>query len=458
MARRRRKQQAVQEERPPAPRLELVLEPGPVKHLDWDADPRDAVAPAPSAVPPPILPETPAQPDGPLLAGRRRTLYTTERGNEVVAYDRPRHGRALALTERRGGRVLEVPFDERQVDQAIRDVSLEPQPLQEQEAVATGTPAEPVSEGKPKRFGLFRRRKGEPKPVDGQVYRPAIPVDGPLVPFEQVRPVAEQAQQVSTGSEDAWEPESQGTRPALRESAPRVPRKTPARRRRRTAGKAKKAVPKARRAKPARRRRAATAYSGDNHPVIDIEGIGPTYAKRLEKAGITTTGLLAIAKTGAVAKKSKAPLKTVKAWKYQADLLKVKGVGPQYAEALARAGVRGIDGLKGRPSEKIAKQVTKYLDSLETTVVGQPVTEKRVAKWQRRANRMRKVRIDKAKLAIPDHGIPPPWLREQTKAGKPKPSKKTGRKAAKPTGRARTPKALRRPARKAARKSAKRRR
>jgi len=173
-------------------------------------------------------------------------------------------------------------------------------------------------------------------------------------------------------------------------------------------------------------------YPGDNHPVIDIEGIGPVYAKKLEAMGITTTGLLGIAQPGRVAARLQVPRRTVKMWQAESELIKVRGIGPQYAEAMARAGIKGVDELKKRKADDIARQVARYLAKLDTTVVGQPVTTKRVARWKRKAKPMRRVKVNKEKLAVPTHGIPPPWLRESTgkKAKGAKKTSRTVRKAA----------------------------
>jgi predicted flap endonuclease-1-like 5' DNA nuclease len=405
------------------PRLELVVEPGPVKHLHWEAEARarraaeearDSPAPEPQPEPaqePPGLPERQLQDvaeqqparDQPVLAGRRRTLYTTEHGNQVVAYERG-GSRQLALTEQRGGRLQEIPFDEAQVDQVIGATD-EAAPLQE-----TVVPQPPAPE-EPKRRGFWRRKEAPAAPatpVVEHVYRPVAVV--------QTLPVAQQEQEV-----DAWEPDGAPLQQVSRAERPRTVRPAP-----RKAPVAKPAPRKV-------RRRAARApqriYPGDNHPVIDIEGIGPVYAKKLERMGITTTGLLNVAKPRRVAARLQVPLKTVKKWQAEAELIKVRGIGPQFAEALARAGVTGIDELKRRKADEIAKQVAKYLARVDQTVVGQPVTAKRIARWKRKAQPMRRVKVNAETLAVPTHGIPPPWLREE--AGKK--AKKAGRKTARKT-------------------------
>ncbi|MHB8634141.1 MAG: DUF4332 domain-containing protein [Thermoplasmatota archaeon] len=151
----------------------------------------------------------------------------------------------------------------------------------------------------------------------------------------------------------------------------------------------------------ARRKEGYVDYAGDNHEVIDIEGIGPKYAKRLQKAGVYTTHRLAYERAGRLARAIRVPKKRVRTWQAEAQLIKVKGIGKQYAEALARAGVRDIDSLKEEKPEAIARTVTNYLESLETHVLGTSITPRRVKGWQKAARTMKKHH-----LPIPAKGPP----------------------------------------------------
>ncbi|MEK6984768.1 MAG: DUF4332 domain-containing protein [Candidatus Thermoplasmatota archaeon] len=134
-------------------------------------------------------------------------------------------------------------------------------------------------------------------------------------------------------------------------------------------------------------------YPGDVHPVEDIEGIGAIYGEKLRKAGVFTTDRLNYENAQELADKVGVPRGTVDTWQAMAELVKVKGVGPQYAEAMARAGLGGIADLKRRSAERISEQVTSYLESLNATVVGNAVTPKRVESWQKAAAKMTRVRL-----------------------------------------------------------------
>lgn len=133
-------------------------------------------------------------------------------------------------------------------------------------------------------------------------------------------------------------------------------------------------------------------FQGDVHPVIEVEGIGVEYARRLEALGIRTTARLCYEDPAELARRIDVSPKVVAGWQAMAQLMKVSGVGPQYAEALVRAGVDGVDALKRRSPARIAADVNSYLDGLDANVLGQKVTQKRVEAWQAAAKRLRRVR------------------------------------------------------------------
>jgi predicted flap endonuclease-1-like 5' DNA nuclease len=134
-------------------------------------------------------------------------------------------------------------------------------------------------------------------------------------------------------------------------------------------------------------------YPGDNHDIEDIEGIGKVYGDKLRALGIQTTARLTYEDVGSVAERMELPRRTVEQWRQMAELIKVNGIGPQYAEALVRAGVEGIAELKRRSATKIADQVNAYLDTLDTNVLGVKITAKRVEGWQDNAQPMRRIRL-----------------------------------------------------------------
>jgi hypothetical protein len=134
-------------------------------------------------------------------------------------------------------------------------------------------------------------------------------------------------------------------------------------------------------------------YDGQNYKVDDIDAIGRIYGDKLKAAGVETLARLAYEDTQVLADRVGVPVRTVEQWKAMAELVKVSGIGPQYAEALARSGVMTVADLKRRTAGAIVEQVNGYLDGLHTGSLTPKITEKRVQGWQKAASGMRKVRM-----------------------------------------------------------------
>ncbi len=97
--------------------------------------------------------------------------------------------------------------------------------------------------------------------------------------------------------------------------------------------------------------------------IIDIEGIGPAYAKKLAEAGVTTTGrLLKVAADAAgrkdLSKQADVTTKQVLEWVNRADLMRINGVGTQYSDLLEAAGVDTVVELATRNAENLFKAMT----------------------------------------------------------------------------------------------------
>lgn len=137
--------------------------------------------------------------------------------------------------------------------------------------------------------------------------------------------------------------------------------------------------------KPARQKNIIAAKQpdpfGDVHPVMDIEGIGPVYNKELHKMGITNTQQLWQANAVNVARQTGAPLSSVRSWQHMAELASVKGIGPQYAELLDRAGIHTIAQLKSSDPNKLLRLVRKKQDSLKVNIQGSSPGHLTVESW-----------------------------------------------------------------------------
>ena len=100
-----------------------------------------------------------------------------------------------------------------------------------------------------------------------------------------------------------------------------------------------------------------------NYPIKDIEGIGDVYGQKLIAAGITNTDKLLEACTKPSGRKKLAEETGITntlilKWANHADLYRINGIGPQFAELLEAAGVDTVKELKHRvPANLHAKMV-----------------------------------------------------------------------------------------------------
>ena len=99
------------------------------------------------------------------------------------------------------------------------------------------------------------------------------------------------------------------------------------------------------------------------YKIIDIQGIGEAYAPKLIAIGIKTPEELLEACLTPSARKKVAEEtgisgKLILKWANHADLFRISGIGPQYAELLEAAGVDTVKELRHRvPANLTAKMV-----------------------------------------------------------------------------------------------------
>ena len=98
------------------------------------------------------------------------------------------------------------------------------------------------------------------------------------------------------------------------------------------------------------------------YKVIDIEGVGEVYAEKLIAAGINTPGELlekcaAPAGRKALAAETGISSDLILTWTNHADLFRIKGIGPQFAELLEAAGVDTVKELSKRVPENLQKKL-----------------------------------------------------------------------------------------------------
>ncbi|MEM1203493.1 MAG: DUF4332 domain-containing protein [Acidobacteriota bacterium] len=98
------------------------------------------------------------------------------------------------------------------------------------------------------------------------------------------------------------------------------------------------------------------------YKIEDVEGIGPAYAAKLAEVGITNTNhflKLCCDRKGRkdVAAKTDISEKHLLKWANLADLMRIRGVGPQFSELLEAAGVDTVKELRNRNSDNLAAKM-----------------------------------------------------------------------------------------------------
>ena len=101
-----------------------------------------------------------------------------------------------------------------------------------------------------------------------------------------------------------------------------------------------------------------------NYKIIEIEGIGDAYAPKLQAEGIDTVEQLLDRCAGPkgrkeLAEKTGISEKLILKWTNHADLFRVNGIGPQFAELLEAAGVDTVKELRNRVAANLAAKVAE---------------------------------------------------------------------------------------------------
>jgi predicted flap endonuclease-1-like 5' DNA nuclease len=125
--------------------------------------------------------------------------------------------------------------------------------------------------------------------------------------------------------------------------------------------------------------------------LVDIEGIGPVYAKKLLNAGVRSLG--DFLRKGAtpkgrqeIAKASGIGGKLILEWVNHADLFRIKGVASEYSDLLEAAGVDTVVELSKRDAKKLV--VTLAEVSKKKNLTNRVPNEKQVKNWIAQAKKL----------------------------------------------------------------------
>lgn len=117
--------------------------------------------------------------------------------------------------------------------------------------------------------------------------------------------------------------------------------------------------------------------------IIEIEGIGKKYAGKLGRAGYTEVedlSKLTWEQINELAAKTKISSKRIDKWQEQADLIKLKGIGPENAEVLNKIGIDSVKELSHRNAKNTLDKI-KAFDKRRPNVIRKLPTLNQLQGW-----------------------------------------------------------------------------
>jgi predicted flap endonuclease-1-like 5' DNA nuclease len=125
--------------------------------------------------------------------------------------------------------------------------------------------------------------------------------------------------------------------------------------------------------------------------IIDIEGIGPTYAEKLNSIGIRTTADLL--ESGAtplgrreLAEKTGISPKLILEWVNLSDLFRIKGIGEEYSDLLEEAGVDTVVELSHRNATNLHAKILEVNEAKK--LVRRPPSQAAIESWIKEAKEL----------------------------------------------------------------------
>ena len=128
--------------------------------------------------------------------------------------------------------------------------------------------------------------------------------------------------------------------------------------------------------------------------IIDIEGIGESFAKKLSAAGINTVEKLLDRGCSPQGRKEIEEAtgiahSLILQWVNHADLFRIKGVGSEYSDLLEAAGVDTVPELAQRVAENLHKKLVEVNE--QKKIVRQLPTPAQVADWVEQAKKLPRI-------------------------------------------------------------------
>jgi predicted flap endonuclease-1-like 5' DNA nuclease len=129
--------------------------------------------------------------------------------------------------------------------------------------------------------------------------------------------------------------------------------------------------------------------------IEDVEGIGPAFAEKLIAAGVDTTDDLLNRGASAAGRSNLSEATGISErllleWVNHADLMRIDGVGSEFADLLEAAGVDSCAELARRNAKNLA-ETFQELDAARPNTVRRVPSEATIAGWIEQADQLAKV-------------------------------------------------------------------
>lgn len=118
--------------------------------------------------------------------------------------------------------------------------------------------------------------------------------------------------------------------------------------------------------------------------IDEVEGIGPAYKEKLKGAGVDTTDELLEHAADKAGRQSLAEAADISEtllleWVNHCDLMRIKGVGSEYADLLEAAGVDSVPELAQRRADNLSAKMSEI--NAEKKLVRSEPSESQVQSW-----------------------------------------------------------------------------
>jgi predicted flap endonuclease-1-like 5' DNA nuclease len=125
--------------------------------------------------------------------------------------------------------------------------------------------------------------------------------------------------------------------------------------------------------------------------ILDIEGIGSKYAKKLHEVGVhSTSRLLRVGATKRgredLAEHTGIPEKLILEWVNLTDLMRIRGIAEEYSDLLEEAGVDTVKELRNRVPENLYAALVKV--NQEKELVRRLPSPTQVKSWVEHAKKL----------------------------------------------------------------------